>query len=48
MIGRTLQVRGTLAAVFSLSNIVPIAKNDELNNPVAVRRKVKGIYERIG
>jgi hypothetical protein len=31
----------------SFSNVVSVAKNDELNNSVAVGRKVKGVYERI-
>ena len=29
------------------SNVVSAAKNDQLNNPVAMNRKVKGMHERI-
>jgi hypothetical protein len=34
-------------AVLLLSNVVSVAKNDQLNNPVAMKRKVKGVYQRI-
>ena len=31
-----------------LSNVASVAENDQLNNPVAMSRKVKGVYERSG
>src|ERR1700722_5010131 len=31
----------------AISNVVSVAKNDELNNPVTMGGKVKGVHERI-
>jgi hypothetical protein len=28
-----------------LSNVASVAENDQLNNPVAMSRKAKGVYE---
>jgi hypothetical protein len=30
-----------------LLNVISVAKNDELNDPLAMRREVKSVYERI-
>jgi hypothetical protein len=34
-------------ADLSLSNVVSVAKNDQLYNPINLNRKEKGTYERI-
>jgi hypothetical protein len=34
-------------ADLSLSNVVPVAKNDQLYNPINLNRKEKGTYQRI-
>ena len=39
---------GRNRSISMLSYIGPVAKNDQLTDPVAMRRKVEGIYERVG
>jgi hypothetical protein len=39
--------RAVETAVLPFSNVVSVAKNDELNNSVTMRRKVKRVHERI-
>ena len=47
--GESVQVsagkKATATVSLTFSNVVSVAKNDELNNPVTMRRKVKGVHE---
>jgi hypothetical protein len=40
-----LATQSTASVDLPLSNVVSVAENDQLNNPAAMSRKVKGVYE---